>query len=234
MEEDTVKILKGDKIKMKMRKILSMSALSLVVVCSTSIGALAAETQTTNKTDLLIKMLATQYISGTNQTGLFTGVKADTKIGTVVTDTFASEVKDTFKDSEVANKAMTKFENNKDATVKEVLQKATSSQENFERFKADFIEIAEKVQAMDKLKDDTDRADAEGKVIAIVNAYDKSLSVAFGKDAEGRTSAVIKKSGKTIIQLNSEDLQKVIDKANNFTWDDFNDTKNQIKNPSQN
>lgn len=71
MEEDTVKILKGDKIKMKMRKILSMSALSLVVACSTSIGALAAETQTTSKTDLLIGMLAKQYISGTNQTGLF-------------------------------------------------------------------------------------------------------------------------------------------------------------------
>lgn len=224
MEEDTVKILKGDKIKMKMRKILSMSALSLVVACSTSIGALAAETQTTNKTDLLIKMLATQYISGTNQTGLFTGVKADTKIGTVVTDTFASEVKDTFKDSEVVNKAMTKFENNKDATVKEVLQKATSSEENFNRFKADFIEIAEKVQAMDDLEG-TDRADAEGKVIAIVNAYNSSLTVAFGKDAEGRTSAIIKKSGKTIIQLNSEDLQKVIDKAEDFTWNDLNDLK---------
>lgn len=64
----------------------------------------------------------------------FEGVKADTKINTVVTDKFISEVKDNFKDSEVANKALTKFENNKDATVKEVLQKATSSEDNFNRF----------------------------------------------------------------------------------------------------
>ncbi|WP_155772781.1 hypothetical protein [Clostridium beijerinckii] len=226
MEEDTVKILKGDKIKMKMRKILSMSALSLVVACSTSIGALAAETQTTSKTDLLIGMLAKQYISGTNQTGLFEGVKADTKINTVVTDKFISEVKDNFKDSEVANKALTKFENNKDATVKEVLQKATSSEDNFNRFKADFIEIAEKVQAMDDLEG-TDRANAEKKVINIVKAYNKSLSVTFGKDAEGRTSATIKifESGKTIIQLNSDDLQNVIDKADKFTWNDLNDLR---------
>lgn len=226
MEEDTVKILKGDKIKMKMRKILSMSALSLVVACSTSIGALAAETQTTSKTDLLIKMLATQYLEGTNPTGLFEGVKGDTPISTVVTDKFIGNVKNTFKDSEVANEAIKKFENNKDATIADILHKATSSQENFYRFEDDFIEIAEKVQDMDDLEG-TDRADAEKKVINIVNAYNSNLSVAFGKDAEGRTSATIKnlQSGKTIIQLNSDDLQKVIDKAKNFTWDDFNDLK---------
>ncbi|NOW85375.1 hypothetical protein B0H39_003256 [Clostridium beijerinckii] len=219
---------------MKMKKLLSMGALGLVVACSTSIGALAADTQTTSKTDLLIKMIATQYLEGTNPTGLFEGVKADTPINTVVTDDFIKEVNKEFKDSEVANKALTKFENNKTATVKEVLQKATSSKENFDRFKADFIEIAEKVQAMDDdLKKDEDRAKAEGKVIAIVNAYDNSLSVAFGKDAKGKTSATIKKSGKTIIQLNSDDLKKVIDKADKFTWDDLNDTKSQIKNPSQ-
>jgi hypothetical protein len=221
---------------MKMKKLLSMGALGLVVACSTSIGALAAEKQTTSKTDLLINMLATQYLEGTNPTGLFEGVKADTPINTVVTDKFIGNVKDTFGDSEVANKAIKKFENNKDATVKEILQKATSSQENFERFRDDFIEIAKKVQAMDNdLKKDEDRAKAEGKVIAIVNAYNSNLSVAFGKDAEGRTSATIKnlQSGKTIIQLNSEDLQKVIDKAKDFTWNDFNNKKSEIKNPSQ-
>ncbi|GEP65375.1 hypothetical protein CBE01nite_31430 [Clostridium beijerinckii] len=218
---------------MKMKKLLSMGALGLVVACSTSIGALAADTQTTSKTDLLIKMIATQYLEGTNPTGLFEGVKADTPINTVVTDKFIGNVKDTFGDSEVANKAIKKFENNKDATVKEILQKATSSQENFERFRDDFIEIAKKVQAMDKLTDDTARAAAEKKVISIVSAYNSSLTVAFGKDAEGRTSATIKKSGKTIIQLNSEDLQKVIDKAKDFTWNDFNNKKSEIKNPSQ-
>ncbi|MZK50671.1 hypothetical protein [Clostridium beijerinckii] len=211
---------------MKMKKLLSMGALGLVVACSTSIGALAAEPQTTSKTDLLINMLATQYLEGKNPTGLFEGVKADTPINTVVTDGFIKEVNKEFEDSEVANKALTKFENNKDATVKEILQKATSSKENFERFRDDFIEIAKKVQAMDDdLKKDEDRAKAEGKVIAIVNAYDNSLSVTFGKDAKGKTSAIIKKSGKTIIKLNSEDLQKVIYKAKNFTWDDFNDLK---------
>ena len=220
---------------MKMKKLLSMGALGLVVACSTSIGALAAEKQTTSKTDLLINMLATQYLEGTNPTGLFEGVKADTPINTVVTDKFIGNVKNTFGDSEVANKAIKKFENNKDATVKEVLQKATSSKENFDRFKADFIEIAEKVQAMDKLTDDTARAAAEKKVISIVSAYNSSLTVAFGKDAEGRTSATIKnlQSGKTIIQLNSDDLQKVIYKAKNFTWNDFNNKKSEIKNPSQ-
>ncbi len=218
---------------MKMKKLLSMGALGLVVACSTSIGALAADTQTTSKTDLLIKMIATQYLEGTNPTGLFEGVKADTPINTVVTDKFIGNVKDTFGDSEVANKAIKKIENNKDATVKEILQKATSSQENFERFRDDFIEIAKKVQAMDKLTDDTARAAAEKKVISIVSAYNSSLTVAFGKDAEGRTSATIKKSGKTIIQLNSEDLQKVIDKAKDFTWNDFNNKKSEIKNPSQ-
>lgn len=73
----------------------------------------------------------------------------------------------------------------------------------------------------------TDRANAEKKVINIVKAYNKSLSVTFGKDAEGRTSATIKifESGKTIIQLNSDDLQNVIDKADKFTWNDLNDLR---------
>ncbi|WP_119366214.1 hypothetical protein [Clostridium chromiireducens] len=210
---------------MKIRKLLSMGALSLVVACSTSIGALAAETQTISKSDLLISMVVNQYINGTNQTGLFAGINKDTKIGTVVTADFLGDVKDEFGNYNVVDKALTKFDKDKEFTIAQILQKATKDEVTFNKYKKDFIEIATKVQAMDALTGEA-RKTSEMKVINTVKAYDSNLSVTFGKDAEGRTTATIKRFTKTIIQLNYEDVQKVIDKVNSITWKQIEAYKN--------
>lgn len=201
-----------------MKKILSMGALGLVVACSTSIGALAAEQKVPSKTGVLIGALINQYDSGKNQTGLLTGVNKDTKIGSIVSSDFVNEVDSTFGDYKTVDKAITKFDNNQNETVAQILQKATKDQATFNKFRNDFVSIAEKVQAMKDLPDDK-RVVAEVNVINIVKAYDSTLTVGFGKDSKGNTTGTIKKSGKTIIELNNDDVQSIIDAVKGITWD---------------
>ncbi len=208
-----------------MKKILSMGALGLVVACSTSIGALAAETQVPNKAELLKGVLVSQYINGKNQTGLLTGVNKDTKIGSIVSSDFVNKVNANFGDYKTVDKAIAKFDNNQNETVEQILQKATKDEATFNKFKTDFLEIAKKVQAMDNLQGQ-DRKDAELKVINIVNAYNNTLTVSFGKDSKGKTTGTIKQFGKTIIELNYNDIQSVIDKVNSITWKDVVELKN--------
>ncbi|NMF05004.1 hypothetical protein ACUH7Y_05575 [Clostridium beijerinckii] len=203
---------------MKMKKILSMGALGLVVACSTSIGALAAEQKVPSKAGVLIGALISQYDSGKNQTGLLTGVNKDTKIGSIVSSDFVKKVDSTFGNYKTVDKAITKFDNNQNETVAQILQKATKDEATFNKFKADFVNIAEKVQAMDKLQG-KDREDAEVNVINIVKAYDSTLKVTFGKDSKGNTTGTITKLGKTIIELNYNDVQSIIDAVNGITWD---------------
>ncbi len=201
-----------------MKKILSMGALGLVVACSTSIGALAAEQKVPSKAGVLIGALISQYDSGKNQTGLLTGVNKDTKIGSIVSSDFVKKVDSTFGNYKTVDKAITKFDNNQNETVAQILQKATKDEATFNKFKADFVNIAEKVQAMDKLQG-KDREDAEVNVINIVKAYDSTLKVTFGKDSKGNTTGTITKLGKTIIELNYNDVQSIIDAVNGITWD---------------
>lgn len=208
-----------------MKKILSMGALGLVVACSTSIGALAAETQMPNKSDLLMKVIVKQYIDGKNQTGLLTGVNKDTRIGSIVSSDFVNKVNSDFGNYNTVDKAIAKFDNNQNATIAEILQKATKDEATFNKFKTDFLEIAKKVQAMDNLEGQ-DRKDAELKVINIVNAYNNTLTVSFGKDSAGKTTGTIKQSGRTIIELNYNDIQSVIDKVDSITWTDVVALKN--------
>ncbi|OVE69802.1 hypothetical protein CCS79_07505 [Clostridium diolis] len=203
---------------MKMKKILSMGALGLVVACSTSIGALAAEQKVPSKTGVLIGALINQYDSGKNQTGLLTGVNKDTKIGSIVSSDFVTKVDYTFGNYKTVDKAITKFENNQNETVAQILQKATKDQATFNKFKADFVNIAGKVQAMDGLPDEK-KITAEINVINIVKAYDSTLTVTFGKDSKGKTTGTITRLGKTIIELNYDDVQSIIDTVNGITWD---------------
>lgn len=202
---------------MKMKKLLSIGAISLVLASSTSIGASAAEMP--SKTDMIIKIIANQYINGENETGLLTGVDKDTKIGTVVNDSVINAAEVNFGSYKTVDKVLTKFEKNKDYTVVQILQKATKDAATFEKFKADFIKIATKVQAMDA-KTGSDRESSEKQVIAIVKAYDKNLAVTFGKDSTGKTTASVYKAGTMLIQFTYDDVQKVIDKVNDFTWND--------------
>jgi len=216
---------------MKIKKLLSIGALSLVVACSTSIGASAATipTQLLNKESLL-KIITNQYKSGTNpvQGGLLSGVTQNTTIGGLlgnVTTGSALLASITSTNHPTAYKILTKIENNKENTIATVLGKATKDQDAFNKFKADFITVIGKVQGMDGKKG-AERKEVEEKVNVLVQIYDSNLHVNFGLDSKGKTMASLEKGNQILVQLNYDEFQTLIDIVNGLTLDDV---KNAIK-----
>lgn len=210
---------------MKVKKVLAIGTVGLVLSCSTSIGA-SAVTIPSNAD--LIKIAVNQYENGTNPTGVFSGVDKDAKIGDILSEDVLNEIDSQLSSNASIDKLITKIQNNKNNTVASVLDKATKDEDTFNKFKNKFVEIAQKVQAMDS-KVGTDRINAEQKVIDITKAYDKSFDVTFGKDSQGKTTASITKSGNVIIQLNSDNLQTIIDRVNGISWEEVSYAKALLK-----
>jgi archaellum component FlaC len=199
---------------MKMKKLLSIGAFALVLVCSTSIGASAA---TIPSNADIIKIILNQYKNGTNPVGVLSEVNKDTKIGTILTPTVTEEIDSQLSNHPSVDKLLTKVENNQDNSIATILEKVTADEATFSKFQAKFIEIAEKVKAMDT-KMGIERILAEQKISDIVTAYDATLNVTFGKNCKGKTTASIEKNGHVLVQLNSDNLQTIIDRVRNLTW----------------
>lgn len=211
---------------MKTKKVLSMGALGLVLACSTSIGASAATIP--SNTDL-VKIFVNQYEKGTNPIGVLSGVDKDTKVGDVVNDDVLTEIDSQLSRHPYVNILIDKIYRNKDNTISTVLNKIFADETTFSSYKSKFIEIAEKVQAMDT-KVGYERIAAEQKVVDIVKAYDESFNVVFGKDSLGKTTASIEKDGHVLVQLNSDNLQTVIDRVESLTWKDISIVKALLSN----
>lgn len=199
---------------MKMKKLLSIGAVALVLACSTSVGASA--TTIPSNADL-IKIIAKQYENGTSPVGILSGVNKDTKLGTVLTSTVTGKIDSQLSNHVSVDTLLTKVDNNKDNSIAIVLNKIITDQATFSNFQSKFIEIAKNVQKIDS-KVGTERIAAEQKVIDIVKAYDSTMDVTFGKDSTGNTTASIETSGKILLQLNSVNLQAIIDRVNSLTW----------------
>lgn len=206
---------------MKMKKLLSMGALGLVLSCATSIGASAATIP--SDTDV-IQIFANQYENGISPIGVLSGVNKDTKLGEAINDDVLNEIGTQLSSHPYVGIILDQIYRNKDNTIGTVLNKIFADEVTFSNYKSKFIEIAEKVQAMDS-KVGVERVAAEQKVVDIVKAFDESLDVTFGKDSLGKTTASIEKDGQVLIQLNSDNLQTVIDRVKNLTWADVSVAK---------
>lgn len=210
---------------MKMKKLLSMGALALVVACSTSVGASAAEKKVLSKTEMMLLNIAIQqYSTGENQTGLLSGVKKDTEIGTVVNADLIKKV-DNLGEYKTVDKAIAKFENNKENTVSEVLSKAVKDEATFLKFRDNFIRVAKEIQKMDGITDPVERAAKETLVMDLVTTYDKNLTVVFGKNAKGETTGTIYKNKKMLVQLSYSDIDTIIKEVSELTWDEVSFVK---------
>ncbi|EHI98345.1 hypothetical protein CDLVIII_1654 [Clostridium sp. DL-VIII] len=200
---------------MKIRKLLSIGAIGLALVSATSIGASAATTSDglSPKTKTLIKVMAKQqYQNGKNQTDLFSGVNKDSKIGSVANSTVIAAV------GIASPEAQTKLENNIDLTFEAALDKVTTNEDTFYRFKSYFITAAGKLEEAENKTGDK-RVAAETEFRTFVNLYNSKLKVNFGKDGYGETSATLMEGSKLLGEVNETEVQKAINEVNDLDYD---------------
>ena len=205
---------------MKMKKLLSIGALVLVLASSTSIGASAATipSEITEK-KYILNLITNQYKNGENPTILLDGIDKDSTIGELVNGKVTTTTAKFFANRPTVFKVLTKIINNNNNSIETVLKKVTKDNVTFSKFKADFIIVANKVNEMNKTVG-IDKINAEATVMAVVSYYDKTMNVNFGLDSKGLTTASIEKGGQVIVQINSEDYQKIVDILESLTLDD--------------
>lgn len=207
---------------MKMKKLLSMGALALVLASSVSVGASAATVDSgiSPETKALMKIAAkAQYQNGKNQTDLFAGINKESKLKDVSNDKVITAINAVYTTTDSAVRiAEAQFDKNKELTFAQALDKVTRDQNTFDTFKQNVLTVAEKVEAMDAL-DGKDRSDSEKQFILFVSLYNNNLKATFGKDAEGRTSVILKEKDELLVQLNFEQAQKAINELEDFTYD---------------
>jgi hypothetical protein len=206
---------------MKMKKLLSMGALALVLASSVSVGASAATITDgfSPKTKALINAIVKdQYQNGKNQTDLFAGVTKDSKISSIANADIIALVNAKYTTTDSAVRILeAKYDANPSMTFAAALEKVTKDETTFNKFKDAVVQVAEKIEAMDKLTGTT-RGDSEKQLIAVTKVYNSNLKVNFGKDAKGQTSAILKENGKMLVQLNSDEVTSAINEINAYTY----------------
>jgi len=205
---------------MKMKKLLSIGALVLVLASSTSIGASAATipNELMDKKSIL-NLIENQYKNGTNPVGLLEDVDKETTIGELVKVNVTTEFAEKFSSRPVIYTTLKKIVNNKNNTIAAVLSKATINGTTFSKFKTDFSTIASKIQEMNA-KVGAEKEASEATVMRIIKLYDSNMNVNFGLDSKGLTTASIEKGGKVIVQINSDDYEKIVTMLNDLTLED--------------
>lgn len=209
---------------MKIRKLLSIGAIGLALVSATSIGASAATTSDglSPKTKTLIKVMAKQqYQNGKNQTDLFSGVNKDSTIGSVSNAVVTASI------GAVSTEAQAKFENNEDVTFAQALDRVTSNEDTFNRFKSYFETAAGKLEDAEN-KTGNDRETAEIEFRTLINLYNNKLTVNFGKDGFGETSATLMEGSKLLGEVNEVEVQKAINEVDSLTYDQAVAAKNYL------
>ena len=206
---------------MKMKKLLSMGALALVLASSVSVGASAATIADgfSPKTKVLINaVVKDQYQNGKNQTDLFAGVNKDSKISSIANADIIALVNAKYTTTDSAVRiAEAKYDANPNMTFAVALDKVTKDQATFNKYQDAIVQVAEKIEAMDKLTGST-RGNSEKQVIAAAKLYNSNLKVSFGKDAKGQTSAILKEGNKMLVQLNSNEITRAINEMDAYTY----------------
>ena len=187
---------------MKIKKLLSIGALGLVLACSTSIGAFAAERPTNEqiKADMINMFL-------NSKDPLNYSVNASTKVGNIINITKLQEDINKYgfgaQTYATLNEAVGLIDSSK--TVVENVKKivVTLSKED----KLDDL-LTESRNLMDVLRkiENTDgkvKADIENDIKALVKGSNSTLDVTFGKNIDGKITMSITQGNQIILQLNS-------------------------------
>lgn len=185
----------GDRIKMNMKKLMSIGAMTLAITCCTSITTFAAENVGERK--VAVSKIASKFYKGEKVIN-----NVNITISTPIKDYATTKLTDEIKDLNIA-------EFNVNVGIKENLEKIIANKgnittdPNLQKVK-DFIN--------EKLEEFID-ASNDGTLAATVKEYikvEKYGVLTTGKNMDGKVTVSLEdKSGNILLQVNSDDVKEV-------------------------
>jgi hypothetical protein len=215
-------ILKGDKIKMKMKKLLSIGALALVLATSTSIGAFAAEKPGNDK---IVADMVSLILN--DKSPIAYDIKADTVAGNVVNITKLQEDLNSYgfgvqpdgfpgQTYNTLNEALGLVESNKTIMYNARKIAVTLLQEGkFDQLLTEVRSMTLVLKDIENSSDNSTKLQIETDIKNLVQGSNSSLDVVFGKNKDGMATMTIVQGNQIILQLNSGNAYTISDSLGN-------------------
>lgn len=213
---------------MKMKKLLSIGAITLVLACSTSIGASAATTSPslTPEQIKVIQSLAKTFNNGKNPVNNL-DVNKNTDINSIANEktSYYGKVEGKVDDYNEGKLLLKLIDNGADVgtILNASLLYASSNAENFNNYKTIINDLSTRLMDIDKTEDANLRAKKEANTAAMIDpAYGK---IKFGKNAWGQTTISLEKDKQVIAQLNTNNVNTILGVFNSFdNYEEFKET----------
>lgn len=212
---------------MKMKKILSIGALGLVMACSTSVAAFAADASSLSSDEkAIIVAMAKEYKDG----GSFLGVDKNTTISSKVDVQAIKDKLATYKNGQRLLNHL-KLENgtvneNAHSVVEAMIskcEKASNPDAEFATLKGDIEDAVNDILDYDNETDAAVRASKEAKLKELLANSD--YNVVLGKNGDGVTTISVesKADGKIALQVSKDNVTNVMKVLETLTLQDLKD-----------
>lgn len=213
---------------MKMRKLLSIGALTLAIVSCTTIGASAAEVSgKENKRQAMRDMVTNVLEDG--KVFYNADVKATTPVGDYLTDKFIEETNDFLEDNDLnvyfENESV-KWSITKDDDLYAIQKNIVKTLKSLDKEAKDTAVYSIKEYLLSKLEEfEAASKGSDDKLKEIINEYfntEKYGVLTVGRNMDNAKTVTLTKNGKIVAQVNTNNVYKVVDKLNEVkNYDDL-------------
>lgn len=205
-------VLKGDKIEMKIKKLVSIGVLGLALTMFSSIGALAAERPSKDKVkaDMIAMFIA-------NKSPISYGVNTSTKIRTIIN---LSTLKSTIEkyegnksDYANLNKALNLLESDKTLLENAKIIVNAFNKDDLDDLVAEIRSVAVTLRSVENggTVNGHGKYELESDIKALVKEKNPNLDVYFGKNINGEAAMSVVNGNQIILQLDSGDAYRLSD-----------------------
>lgn len=213
---------------MKMRKLLSIGALTLAIVSCTTIGASAAEVYgKENKRQAMRDMVTNVLDDG--KVFYNADVKATTPVGDYLTDKFIEETNAFLEDNNLnvyfENESVT-WSITKDDNLYAIQKNIVKTLKSLDKEAKDTAVYSIKKYLLSKLEEfEAASKGSDDQLKEIINEYfntEKYGVLTVGRNMDNAKTVTLTKNGKIVAQVNTNNVYKVVDKLNEVkNYDDL-------------
>jgi hypothetical protein len=220
---------------MKMKKLLSIGALTLAIATCTTIGASAADVAGRDNKRQAMQSIVTKGLDGGR---VFNDIpiSAQTEVGDYLTDAFINETNEFLENNklnvyfdEAENKEVS-WKIEKDDNLYVVQKNIVKTLRTLNKEEKDEAVYYIKKYLLSKLEQfENASSESNAKLVETINKYFKTTkygTLTVGINRDNAKTVTLVKSGKIVAQVNTNNVYKVADKLNSIK--NYDDLKNLI------
>ena len=219
---------------MKMKKLLSIGALTLAIATCTTIGASAADVAGRDNKRQAMQSIVTNGLNGGK---VFNNIpiSAKTEVGNYLTDTFINETNEFLKNNELntyldENNNLVTWKIEETDNLYVVQKNIVKTLRILNKEQKDEAVYSIKKYLLSKLEQfENASSESNAKLVETINKYFKTTkygTLTVGINSDNAKTVTLVKSGKIVAQVNTSNVYKVADKLNSI--ETYEDLKNLI------